>query len=117
MTRNWIERIVGVCLCAGALSSCGDGVVGGGNGGGGADSAIVVGNNFFSPANATVTSGTMVTWTWAAGSAPHNVSFTGGPTSATQSSGSYSRTFATVGSFPYLCTIHGSGMSGTVVVQ
>lgn len=119
MTRNWIERIVGVGLCAGAVASCGDGVVGGsgGGGGGGTDSAIVVGNNFFSPANASVPSGTTVTWTWAAGSVIHNVTFTGGPASVTQSAGTYSRTFATAGSFPYVCTVHGSGMSGTVVVR
>lgn len=118
MTRNRIQRTVLLCLGAVALASCGDGVLGGSGGnGGGSDTAIVVGNNFFNPSTASVVAGTTVTWTWAAGSALHNVSFTGGPESAIQATGSYSRTFATAGSFAYLCTVHGSGMSGTVVVR
>jgi len=61
-----------------------------------------------------------VTWTWAAGAVGHNVTFTSGPAprpanSATQSTGSYSATFTTVGTYGYHCTIH-AGMNGTVAV-
>ena len=64
-----------------------------------------------------MTAGTEVTWTWADGSVQHNVTFADGPASTTKSSGTYARTFDVAGSFPYLCTIHGASMSGTVVVQ
>ena len=42
-----------------------------------------------------------------------------GETSGNRSSGTYTRAFATAGTFPYHCTIHGSatsGMRGTVTV-
>jgi plastocyanin len=37
--------------------------------------------------------------------------------SGLMSSGSFSHTFSSTGSFPYFCTIHGSLMTGTVVVN
>jgi plastocyanin len=33
------------------------------------------------------------------------------------SSGSFSHTFMTAGSFPYFCLVHGSAMTGMVVVN
>ena len=78
--------------------------------------AVSIGDNFFDPTGATVAAGGTITWTWN-GSVSHNVTFPTGTNSATQSSGTFSRTFATAGSFDYLCTIHGSAMSGTIVVQ
>lgn len=78
---------------------------------------VRVGNNFFNPGTRTVTAGTTVTWIWNAGSTTHNVTFSGGPASPNQSSGEYSRLFDVVGSYPYTCTIHGAGMSGTIVVE
>ena len=112
------------------LSGCGGGGGSGGNGGGdyspvepsGGTTApststdIRVSDNAFSPASTTVARGSTVTWTWAA-SADHDVTFTDGPRSPIQSKGSFQRTFATAGSFPYRCSIHGAAMSGTVTVQ
>lgn len=78
---------------------------------------VAVGNNFFSPADVSVAPGTTVTWRWAAGAVEHNVTFDDGQHSATQSSGTFPRTFATAGTFPYHCTIHGASvMHGTVTV-
>lgn len=71
-------------------------------------------NRFVAPAARVLVGGT-VTWTWR-GNNLHNVTFPGVPASATQTAGTYERTFATAGSFPYLCTIHGQAMSGTVTV-
>ena len=95
--------------------------------GGGADSttgprdsqgnSVTVGNNSFSPPDLSVAAGTTVTWTWAAGAVEHNVTFDDGEHSATQSSGSFPRTFSAAGTYPYHCTIHGAAaMHGTVTV-
>jgi plastocyanin len=37
--------------------------------------------------------------------------------SGTRSTGSFSHTFPTAGTFPYFCTVHGSMMTGTIVVN
>jgi plastocyanin len=80
-------------------------------------STVTVGNNFFSPADLSVAAGTTVTWSWAPGADEHNVTFDDGEHSATQSSGSFPRTFSAAGSYPYHCTIHGAvAMHGTVTV-
>lgn len=78
---------------------------------------VRVGNNFFTPSTRTVPTGTTVTWIWNAGSSSHNVTFTDGPASPNQTSGEFTRTFTVAGSYPYQCTIHGTGMTGTVVVE
>ena len=64
-------------------------------------------------------SSSSVTWTWSPGDVNHNVTFQDGPASATQSSGTYQRTFTTAGTYPYYCSIHKTsyGMVGTIVVQ
>lgn len=80
------------------------------------DSTVSVQDNLFNPQQASVTVGTTVTWTWT-GSNQHNVTFNGGPASPTQTAGQYTRQFTAAGTFPYLCTVHGASMSGTVVVQ
>ena len=75
---------------------------------------VSVGDNFFDPTSALVAVGGQVTWTWN-GAIGHNVTFsTSG--SSTQSSGTFSQTFSTAGSFPYQCTIHPGTMTGTIVV-
>ena len=107
--------LVTVVLIAGA---CGDGnLEGPPAGGAAATNEVRVSNNFYDPASRTVPVGTVLTWRWSAGSVVHNVTFNDGPTSATQSSGTYQRTFGAAGSYPYLCTIHGAAMSGTITVQ
>lgn len=84
----------------------------------------------YSPSAISVVKGTTVTWTWQPcdGSGyggygydcpTHNVTFDDGSniSSATQASGTYTRTFASTGTFKYHCTVHGAAlMSGSVVV-
>ncbi|HEY4218317.1 MAG TPA: plastocyanin/azurin family copper-binding protein [Gemmatimonadaceae bacterium] len=84
-------------------------------------------NTAFSPSTRTVSAGATVTWHWddcsnsgyGSTCVTHNVTFDDGSgiASSSQSTGTYSRTFATAGTYKYHCTIHGAAMSGTVVVQ
>lgn len=93
---------------------------------------VLVQNNTFNPSTVTVPTGTTVRWTWATctgGSDPygggpgetcvdHSVTWNaGGTASATQSEGTYQRTFTSAGTYDYHCVVHGSSMSGKVVVQ
>ena len=78
--------------------------------------AVSVGDNFFNPTSQRVAVGGTVTWTWA-GQIGHNVTFSSGMNSSTQSAGTFDRDFPDAGAFDYLCTIHGASMSGTVVVE
>jgi plastocyanin len=106
-----------------------------------ATSTVMVGagGNFsFSPQTVSINAGDTVMWQWADGSIAHTVT-SGTPghadgqfcslpageapsatacdsTSYAQSSGTYSHTFPTAGSFSYYCTVHGAMMTGTVVV-
>jgi plastocyanin len=83
----------------------------------GAASVAATASNQFTPATVTVTRNGTVTWSFAA---RHNVTFdTQGAPAGTgdRESGTASITFPNAGTFAYHCTIHGAGMSGTVVVQ
>jgi plastocyanin len=75
--------------------------------------------NTFSPTTVTIQVGQSVTWNWVSGL--HSVVSDSTPeafaASPAQSSGQFTVTFATAGSYPYHCGIHGAMMSGTVVVQ
>lgn len=122
-------RVLGAAVVA-ASASCGgggdagattgpSGGGGGNNGGGGpvATSSVTVSDDLFSPKAITIAPGTTVTWTWSGAASLHNVTFTDGTTSGDKGAGStYTRTFATAGTFTYLCTLH-AGMTGSVVVQ
>ena len=88
--------------------------------------SVRVGNIFFTsnhngtsnPAVDTVAVGGTVTWSWVAGS--HSVQSTGSPSftsSAVLSSGSYQFTFGTAGTYSYDCAVHGTAMTGQVVVR
>ena len=105
--RVWI-------LSLGLLAACGGGKVTG-PGAPATSNSVTVGNNFFQPATTSVGVGTTVKWTWAGGVA-HNVTFDDGVASPTQPSGTYTRTFTTAGTYRYHCTIHGTMMSGTIIV-
>lgn len=124
-----------------AIASCGGGDAGGyttgpggqtnpGNGnpsgGTGGGSTVTLVETSFTPQVLTVSPGTTVTWKWSPCSGDgysacptHNVAFDDGSniTSGTQNSGDFQRAFATAGTYHYHCTIHGSGMSGQVVVK
>lgn len=112
-----------------------------GGGGGGSDTTgppagntppptggISVTNNVFSPAAKTVQAGATVTWAWNTctggdgygGSetcVAHGVNFDDGTNSPTQDKGTYSRNFATAGTYNYHCAVHGTAMAGSVTVQ
>jgi plastocyanin len=110
MRRSWLLGLaMGVLAC-------------GGYGGSGpsenAPSAgdVTVANDSFTPGTLSIVSGSTVTWTWNSGGEAHNVTFDDGIHSVDQGSGTYQRTFAQAGSFPYHCTIHGPAMSGVVNV-
>jgi plastocyanin len=102
-----------------AAAACSDD--NGGDGGPGPDPEgdILVENNSFDPSSLEVTQGTSVVWAWSSGGVTHNVTFDDGEQSGNRADGTYTRTFATAGTYPYHCTIHGSatsGMRGSVTV-
>ncbi|CAN5698274.1 hypothetical protein BH23GEM1_BH23GEM1_03400 [soil metagenome] len=77
-----------------------------------------MGASSFQPASVTIARNGTVTWNNTSGET-HNVTFTttGAPTNISDhASGSNQRTFGTIGTFNYNCTLHG-GMNGSVVVQ
>jgi plastocyanin len=90
-----------------------------GGGGGGATANLVgVYDNEFVPSSLTVTAGTTVTWEFHGSYSSHNVTFDNGSgASPDLMTGTYTRTFSAVGTFPYRCRIHGAAMSGSIVVQ
>jgi plastocyanin len=92
---------------------------------------VTVGDIFFrsnhngsaNPAVDTVVAGTTVTWTWGSNeNLPHSVQSLGSPSftsSATQAGPgkAYQFTFTTLGTYEYDCAVHGSAMTGTIVVR
>lgn len=90
---------------------------------------VSVTNNSFGPASLTIAPGASVTWAWNSCSGgdyygnggtcvDHSVVWDDGAASSPlQSTGTYSRTFAAAGTYPYHCAVHGAAMSGTIVVQ
>jgi len=87
--------------------------------------AVTVGPGVvFAPNSVTIARTGTVTWSWAggAGALLHSVQWETGPAplppnSATQTTGPpYLHTFNTAGTYTYDCAVHGSAMSGTVVV-
>jgi plastocyanin len=109
------SRFAAALACVAFLTvgaGCGDSTSPGGN-------SVSVEDNLFDPDALTVAAGATVTWTWN-GATAHNVTWQGAGAPApspTQSSGTYSRTFSSAGTFNYQCSIHGASMSGTVTVQ
>ncbi len=81
------------------------------------DNTVLVRNNQFSPTPLTVAVNETVTFQWNSAGTVHNVTFDDGPFSPDQGAGSFPRTFAAAGTFPYRCTIHfAEGMTGVVNV-
>ena len=75
--------------------------------------------NSFTPSTVTIQAGQSVTWNWVSGF--HSVVSDSMPKafadSPGQASGQYTVMFATAGTYPYHCGIHGAMMTGTIVVQ
>ena len=132
--RGAIALLVLLAACGSALGPYGGGGGGGGGGGqggggGGPVGAVTVGpgiqfvsahDGSQNPAVNTVPVGGTVTWTWASGSIQHSVQSTGATSftsSPIMSQGTYSVQFNTAGTYHYVCGVHGSAMSGTVIVQ
>jgi plastocyanin len=80
--------------------------------------SITIANFAFSPASATIADGDTVTWT-NTDQAPHDITVTNGPVavhSPTIATGqSWTYTFATPGTYSYICSIHPT-MRATLVV-
>ena len=121
----WIvaTALFSLAACSGATSPSG-GV------GGGPVGQVTVGDTFFrsarnasqNPAVDTVAAGSSVTWTWNGGS--HSIQSSGVPPEVFRNSvvlaganATYSVTFRTPGTYPYQCMVHGSAMTGSIVVQ
>lgn len=77
------------------------------------------GANVFSPATVTIHAGERVTWDWVTGT--HSIESDDTPpafpASSPQSAGQYAVTFSTAGTYGYHCGVHGTMMTGTVLVQ
>lgn len=82
-----------------------------------AGDAVTIQNFAFAPASLTVKAGTTVTWT-NQDSPAHSVKWDDGSTGSQNlaTGAMYTRTFATAGTFTYVCGIHAS-MKGTIVVD
>jgi plastocyanin len=85
----------------------------------GATANVSVVNFAFVPATTNINVGDTVLWTWPSGSNFHNVTSQSVPqawtASATMSGpATFSTTFTTNGSFPYVCTVH--GFTGSIIV-
>ena len=78
-----------------------------------------VANNTQNPAVDTIAVNGTVTWTWI-GAASHGVESTGSPSftnSTIKTTGTYAFTFTTAGTYTYDCLVHGSAMTGRIVVK
>jgi plastocyanin len=87
---------------------------------------LTVSNDKFTPAHDSVGVGAALVWSWNSctgdgygGSTctSHSVTFDDGPSSAIQSSGTFARTFTSAGTYTYHCKVHGSAMTGTILVK
>jgi len=117
--------LVSLTACGGVTSPQG----GGGGSGGGPVGNVTVGNIFFrsvhngsqNAAVDTIAAGDSITWAWnAAGS--HSIQSTGVPdirNSVVMSGANdtYTVTFRNPGTYSYQCAVHGSAMTGRIVVQ
>jgi len=120
--RGALMLVVLAAACSGGgTEPAANGNTGGTGGTGGnpndpvSTTSVTVEDNQFNPKPIAVAVGATVTWTWSATNA-HNVTFASGASSATQTTGAFSRQFPAAGTFTYQCTQH-SGMTGSVLVQ
>jgi plastocyanin len=85
-----------------------------------AEYPVAVSDYTYTPNTITVAEGDAVRWNNPGNTQPHDVSFDDGsfvqPVPASQDLWSVTRSFPAAGTFRYHCSVHGSFMSGTVVV-
>jgi len=130
--RNVVIGLIALALLPGCGSNTYATGTGGGGGGGGPVGSVAVGpsiqfvsghNGSQNPAVDTIAVGDSVTWTWGANSnayGGHSVESVGSATfasSAVLSRGTYAVKFTTPGTYHYDCAVHGTAMSGTIVVR
>ena len=129
-TRRLLSRFATLALFTVAIaiplgfSACGDDDDPYNPGNGGGANTITVGGTSFSPANKTISVNETITWSFSGG--PHTVTQGTAPgvpasplfDSGNRSSGTFSFTFDTPGTYDYICEVHfGMGMTGTITVQ
>jgi plastocyanin len=130
---NFRTAVIGCLALAACSGNSSTGLYGSGDGGagggGGPVGAVTIGsgirfasshNGSQNPAVDTIPVGGTVTWTWT-GSLPHGVHSTGS-TSFTSSrimtgSGMHAVTFTAPGTYQYDCAVHGTAMTGTIIVR
>jgi plastocyanin len=93
----------------------------------GSTTSLSVENNKYVPALDSVDVGATLTWTWSTCTgdgyggntcASHSVKFDDGVSSSRiQSSGTFTRKFDAAGTYTYHCAVHGTAMSGKIVVK
>ena len=122
--------LLGGCSSYTASGPYGGGSGGGhGGGGGGPVGTVTLGpgiqfvsghNGTENPAVDTIPVGATFTWTWT-GSLPHGVQAMASPSFpgsiVMTGSGTYAVKFTTPGTYQYDCAVHGTAMTGTIVVQ
>jgi plastocyanin len=78
---------------------------------------IQISDNAFSPASVTVKQGTVVRWLWG-GSNPHSVVIAGFKSNEMTGTGTFERPFTQgSGTYNYQCGVHGTAMTGVVIVE
>jgi plastocyanin len=135
-----MRRYLCAAVLAGALAACGGassdsgsnsgpGITNPGNGTPTptANTVTMGVDSTFLPATLNITKGTTVTWNWPSCNdsygygtcVTHSVVFDDGSgiASSVQSAGTFSRNFSTAGTYRYHCGVHGTAMSGQVIVQ
>ncbi|MEO8451158.1 MAG: plastocyanin/azurin family copper-binding protein [Gemmatimonadota bacterium] len=116
MMRFILPAALGLITVAGAACSTSDSSGLSCQGAGANASVSATGSLAFTPNAVTITAGQSVCWQ-NTGSVSHTVTADGGSfASPLDPSQTFTRTFATAGTFPYHCTIH-AGMVGTVTVN
>ena len=111
-------RLLAVAAALAALGCSGDDNPSQPSGGGSTTVQVgtPAGGLSFSPTSVTVPVNGTVTWNWNSGGVAHDVTFQDGSESGPKSSGTFQKTFSTAGTFNYICSIHGTVMSGSVTV-
>jgi plastocyanin len=91
--------------------------------------AVIMSDDQFAPSSIEILAGDTVKWSYSSGSSAHTSTCdgTGGTTlpsnGTTWDSGvmlpgdSYKKSIAVAGTYTYICTIHGTMMSGTIIVK
>ncbi|HEV2672509.1 MAG TPA: hypothetical protein VGU74_15555 [Gemmatimonadales bacterium] len=115
----FVVLVLALCACEGrafpTIGTITDTTVSGGTILSSATVRIV--DNAYQPNIVNLLSGGLVVWVWDSSASLHNVTFAdASQSSPTQSRGTHSLVFGSVGTFTYHCTIHAE-MTGSIVVH